>query len=444
MHITVTAQDFSKSTGQSVGKLVDYLEKENEGLDVDLHEHFFDQKEDVIRPQTVIKDIDGNTKKLKKTEPKFYSLTINPSKKELEIIHNLAIKEVEIFRNNLPVETDNKESDSVLIKEYTNHFLKQYVRESMKEYAASFKNEINGRPVDVSDIKYYAKIESSRTYKGNDKQVIENTPFRKELRTLELKLARVELGKEQGNIKELKEGIQKLHDSAPHKINGKMIEQGMQKEGFQSHIHVVVSRKDASNNYSLSPGSKYKQSESVLNGKTVKRGFDRDGWIGRSEKAFDKMFDYKRNYVLSYQGKKDAKDNPKLYWQTIANLPKNEKHYALKVLGMPIPKDNQVGRNMSNLVKHNIQNTIKKIAVPDEIREAMSKIDSVRSGRIPDTNMSIAQINGYIKDANKVVNLLSKGAVVPEPTTQAAKLVLKYAVKLGKAIMRTGGMEMGI
>lgn len=444
MHITVTAQNFSKSAGQSVGKLVDYLEKENEGLDTDLHERFFDQDHDIITPQKVVKDIDGNTKKLKKTEPKFYSLTINPSKKELQIIHNLALKQVEIERLNAPLKSDNRSSNDTLIKDYTNRFLKEYVRESMKEYASSFKNEINGRPINVNDIKYYAKIESNRTYKGNDKQVIENAPFRKELRTLELKLARVELGKEQGNIKDLNRAIQRLHENAPHKINGKMIIQGMQKEGFQSHIHVVVSRKDVSNTYSLSPGSKYKASESILNGKIVKRGFDRDGWIGKSEKAFDKMFEYKRNYVLSYQGKKDAKDNPKLYWETIAKLPKNERNYALKVLGMPIPKDSQIGKNMSNFVQNKVQNTVKKIPVPDEIREAMSKIDSVRSGRIPDTNMSIAQINGYIKDANKIVNLLSKGAVIPEPTTQAAKIVLKYAVKIGKSLMRAGGIEMGI
>ena len=444
MHITITAQKFSKSGGQSVDKLVGYLEKENEGLDASLHEHFFDQNNDMVNPENVVKDIDGNTKKLKKVEPKFYSLTINPSKKELQIINNLAIKEVEILRNNLPVETDNNLSDATLIKEYTNHFLKEYVRESMREYASSFKNEINGRSVNINDIKYYAKIESSRTYKGNDKQVIENAPFRKELRSLELKLSQVELGKQEGNVIELKNSIQKLHENAPHKINGKMIMQGMQKEGFQSHIHVIVSRKDASNNYSLSPGSKYKASESILNGKIVKRGFDRDGWIGRSEKTFDKMFDYNRNYVLSYQGKKDAKDNPKLYWETIKNLPLNEKNYALKVLGIPVQKNSKIGQNLSNLSVNNTVNHAKKVFVPDEVKEAMKIIDDFKSGRIPNTQMSIAEINSFIKDANKVMGLLTKGAVVPEPTAQAARIITKYAVKLIKAVTRGSGLEIGM
>lgn len=46
-----------------------------------------------------------------------------------------------------------------------------------------------------------------------------------------------------------------LMEEAPHQQNGKRIVRGMPKEGSQSHIHIVVSRKDMSNKYSLSPGS---------------------------------------------------------------------------------------------------------------------------------------------------------------------------------------------
>lgn len=414
MYITVTAQKVSKNGSQSVAKFVDYLEKENIDMEPGLQEHFFDQNNDKISPENVTKEIDANTKKLKKVEPKFYSLTINPSQRELNVIGNDKDK------------------------------LRAYTREIMKEYAGSFQNEINGRKVDVSDIKYYAKIETARHYKGRDKEVIQNAPFREKLKDAERQLERIERGQIEGDPNKIKLLIENIHAEAPYKIDGKMIEQGMKKEGFQNHIHIIVSRKDASNNFSLSPGSKYKSSTAKLNGKEVKRGFDRDGWISKSEKTFDKMFDHHRNYVLSYEGKKDTKENPGLYWEKISQLPKEEKKEALRILGMPAEKSSNIGYAISKRAQMNLQNTIKKVVVPDEIKEAMSKIDSVRTGRIPNTKMSIAQINGYIKDAKKIINLFSKGVPVPEPTTQAAQLVLKYAVKLGKALSRGSGIELGM
>ena len=41
-----------------------------------------------------------------------------------------------------------------------------------------------------------------------------------------------------------------------------------------------------------------------MNGKTVKRGFDRDTFVKNAEKTFDKMFGYKRNYVETYAARK--------------------------------------------------------------------------------------------------------------------------------------------
>ena len=91
----------------------------------------------------------------------------------------------------------------------------------------------------------------------------------------------------------------------------------MQKDGNQSHIHIIVSRKDASNSVSLSPGSKYKASEVVMHGKQVKRGFDRDAFFAKAEKTFDKTFGYQRNYAESYQSKKDFVKNPKHYFSAL-------------------------------------------------------------------------------------------------------------------------------
>ncbi len=135
-----------------------------------------------------------------------------------------------------------------------------------------------------------------------------------------------------------------------------MILQGMAKEGSQNHIHIIVSRKDMSNKYSLSPGSKYKASEVVMNGKTVKRGFNRDEFFATSEKTFDKLFDYKRNYVETYNARKAFIKNPQQYFASILGLPTNQRTIAFKLLG-------KTGMNTSllNIPTNKVQLVLKAI-----------------------------------------------------------------------------------
>ncbi|MDX1471752.1 MAG: DUF5712 family protein, partial [Flavobacteriaceae bacterium] len=129
MYITISPQKLGEQYSKSVSDFVDYLEKENTDRLPEQSELFFNQSGDHFSRKEVIKDIDNNTAKLKTTEPRYYSLTINPSQRELQHIANDTEK------------------------------LKAYTRELMKDYAASFNREINGRPIQVSDIKYYGKIE---------------------------------------------------------------------------------------------------------------------------------------------------------------------------------------------------------------------------------------------------------------------------------------------
>ncbi|HER40373.1 MAG TPA: mobilization protein, partial [Salinimicrobium catena] len=231
MYITITPQKMGGNYSQSSAGFVDYLEKENQGLDKEEMEHFFNQYGDEISAEEVVREIDSNTAKLEKTEPRFYSITVSPSKCELSRLQN------------------------------SSEDLKRYTRELMKDYVASFNREINGRPVRLEDIKYFAKIEHQRTFKGNDKQVRENQPFASKILELKNEIRKIERGEMEGNTKAREQQIAKLEKEAPHQQNGKRIVQGMQKEGPQSHVHIIVSRKDASNRYSLSPGSKYKASE---------------------------------------------------------------------------------------------------------------------------------------------------------------------------------------
>ncbi|WP_298487042.1 MobB family relaxase [uncultured Maribacter sp.] len=303
MYITITPQKLGGSYSQSVADYVAYLEKENQGLEQQDMEHFFNQYGEEISAKEVVKEIDGNTAKLKKTEPKFYSITISPSKYELKQLQN-----------------NSKD-------------LKAYTRELMKDYVASFNREINGKQITINDIKYYAKIEHQRKFKGTDFQIKENQPYATKILQLKQDIRRIENGKLEGDISKLKKRMNQLEKEAPHQQNGKRIVQGMQKEGSQSHIHIIVSRKDASNSVSLSPGSKYKASEVEMNGKKVKRGFNRDSFFANAEKRFDKQFGYKRNYAETYQAKKDFIKNPKLYFSVLSGLPTNEKAAAFKILG---------------------------------------------------------------------------------------------------------------
>jgi hypothetical protein len=303
MYITITPQKLGGSYSQSSADFVGYLEKENQGLEQEQMEHFFNQYGDEIPAEEVVKDIDGNGGKLKKTEPKFYSITVSPSKYELNGLRN------------------NSED------------LKKYTRELMKDYVASFNREINGRPISIDDIKYYAKIEHQRTFKGTDIQIKENRPYATKILELKSEIRNIQEGRSEGSIKEMQGRISRLEKEAPHHQNGKRIVQGMPKPGNQSHIHIVVSRKDASNSVSISPGSKYKASEVKMHGKDVKRGFDRDSFFGNAEKTFDKTFGYQRNFAETYSARKEFVKNPRAYYASLLKLPTNEKAMAFKIMG---------------------------------------------------------------------------------------------------------------
>src|SRR5690606_34250702 len=122
MYVTISAQQLEGNYPQSVGNYVDYLEKENEGVSKEEMEHFFNHCDNEISREEVIKEIDQNTSKLKKTEPKFYAITINPSKRELQHLKN------------------SKED------------LKHYTKVVMESYIKCFNREIDGKKLTIDDI----------------------------------------------------------------------------------------------------------------------------------------------------------------------------------------------------------------------------------------------------------------------------------------------------
>ncbi|WP_417858620.1 MobB family relaxase [Xanthomarina gelatinilytica] len=340
MYITITPQKLGDNFSQSAADFVEYLEKENLNVENENVEFFFNQYEDRIGGKEVVEEIDGNTAKLKKIEPKFYSITVSPSKYELKDLQNHS------------------------------EDLKKYTREVMKNYVSSFNREINGRPITINDIKYYAKIEHQRTFKGSDIQIRENQPFATRILELKKEIRTIQSGEKEGSIKALEKEINKLEREAPHQQNGKRIVRGMKKEGNQSHIHIIVSRKDASNTFSLSPGSKYKSSEVIMNGKIVKRGFDRDQFFKKAEQAFDRTFGYHRNFVETYRARKEFIKNPNFYFSALLQLPTNEKAIAFKLMresGMPvqsIPTNSaQLALKVFNRLRRGVEVAIKSSSI---------------------------------------------------------------------------------
>lgn len=307
MYIAITRQQLGDNFRGSARDFVNYLGKENEGKEPEQQEGYFNQEENNIDAEQVIAEIDANTAKLKKREPKFYSLVVSPSQRELQHIGNDPEK------------------------------LRLYTREVMKAYAASFYRD---REVTVNDVLYFAKLERERSYSEKDKEVKENQAHASKILELQHRVRAINRGEEQGDIAKLREKINALEREAPHQQNGKRIVPGMAKEGHQGHIHIIVSRLDVTNTHSLSPGSKFRTSETVLHGEKVKQGFDRDRFYRAAEKTFDKQFGYKRNFVETYHARNLLDKDPKRFFTSLLGLPTNERQAARQLLfkaGIKVP-----------------------------------------------------------------------------------------------------------
>ena len=122
--------------------------------------------------------------------------------------------------------------------------LMAYTRSVMDAYAKNFNKGLEGK-----DLVYFAKIEQNRSYHGKDKDVIE------------------------GRAK-----------------------QGDKKPGLQTHIHVIVSRKDITNKIKLSPLSRHRATKSGA----VRGGFDREAFVEKAEKIWDEEMKYERRPSQSF------------------------------------------------------------------------------------------------------------------------------------------------
>lgn len=128
--------------------------------------------------------------------------------------------------------------------------LKEYTRSVMEAYAENFNKGLRSK-----DLVWYAKLEESRAYKGFDKEV--------------------------------KKGLKN---------------QGEKKDGLNTHVHVIVSRKDAGNKLKLSPMTNHKNTSKGA----VKGGFNRVNFKMKSMLIFDEKFKFvrKENELERYRVEK--------------------------------------------------------------------------------------------------------------------------------------------
>ncbi|MDD2674568.1 MAG: DUF5712 family protein [Flavobacterium sp.] len=253
----------------SCSNLAIYLEKENEELDKlikksssmneifqleNRKQGFFTASEINISTIDVISSIDNNKRKLGANDAKYFAPTISFSENELSHIAFLATGKREI--------TSVLELNSSELEQF-NNLIREYGRKVMDNYALNFNRQDKGIK-SGADLVYFGKIEHFRKFKGTDKEV----------------------------------------------IDGKEIS-GQYKKGLQSHIHIIVSRKDKTQLLKLSPTCNEKQTNRKIGNNEYQVGFDRVKWINSNEKFFDEHFNYKRKELEKFENQNILKNgNP--------------------------------------------------------------------------------------------------------------------------------------
>lgn len=237
-----------------------------------------------------------------------------------------------------------KDGNEYKVEKYKLEFrLKKALEKGIKSEYGNVKEEIKNdvwkdkgfdptkRKVEEKDLLYFAKVENERTYKGNDKSVIKNRETMKEIKELQA-------SDDPNSAKK----IEKLEKSLLRdKHTGEIIKEGVKKGGLNYHVHVVVSRHDRTSinprdKVSMSPNSN-QRNNSMPQGQKV--GFNRDNFFEKTERIFDKKFEYDRSVENTYKHRNEKKKNLGKSTATVTNKAKGYlkaqvKREAMKQIGL--------------------------------------------------------------------------------------------------------------
>lgn len=398
--------------------------------------------------------IDNNSSsRHKETQSNFYMMNVSPSKNELE--HLKEIVDVELKNKGigekeqkiLEQTEQGKKQLEIMKNDLMHQALREYSREVMQKYAENFnrtvynnpdklpnqkeEKQINSetkaelekqgidkknpeyekkyqeireqkakelgkdlsvRPMTEKDLVWFGKVEEMRTYKANDKWVMQNKEFKKEIEKIQND-DKIRQSKKQKLISDIEA---KMHKD---RATGEVVREGLKKGGDQYHVHIIVSRYDNCPDKrfkgSMSPLANHKDSK--MADKSAKVGFNRDEFFKKTEQAFDSKFEYNRaekeKYEYLNKERKEYKEykKPDKVSQQVGSVAKRTGQQLLQ----PLKQEVMRNTGMNEVRKLNMMNDVSSqlgfrvpMSVPKTpmeasiklIRTAIQKINEVSKG----------------------------------------------------------------
>lgn len=297
----------------SCSNLAKYLGKENEELDNLIKKNvsksqisnlesrkqgFFTHSGTNISTIEAISSIDNNKRKLGANDAKYFAPTISFSENELEHIAFIASGKrgvTSVWELNL------KELDLY------NQLIREYGRKVMDNYASNFNRQDKGIN-SGGDLVYFAKIEHFRKFKGTDNEV----------------------------------------------LKGKAIS-GTYKNGLQSHIHIIVSRKDKTQRLKLSPSCNEKLTKRTIGDNEYQVGFDRVKWIEMNEQTFDEHFRYHRKELEKFKNQNILKNgSPQEKFELNKLIKSNQTNIVATIKNHSESTDLEKSHELLNTTEHTV------------------------------------------------------------------------------------------
>lgn len=275
-----------------------YLDKQNDVVRVEGREYFFNGSGSTFDCEDVTKAIDANVKGLKKKEARYYTFSISPSAQEIAHLHRTIADTRQALSD--AGEVVPADLEDLLMRSY----LKEYAVKCMDAYARNF-----GHPEvkDNNDLLWFGMVEKDRYWKKSDPEVRKNTKIHKEIEKLRQRIT-------EDNAKEINRKIAALERKLirENKVrpggSQEILQPMMAKTGDNWHVHIAVSRRDATNSFNLSPNANGRGSKKhVLNGQKVRIGFNREAYKVECEHIFDKTFAHSRLLTESYERAKELR-----------------------------------------------------------------------------------------------------------------------------------------